>query len=148
LVRSGGTQTAETVDSEVKRAIEWLTQERYEPRRHAAVLVLKELAVNAPTLFNVHVRAVVDVISEPLTDQSQVIRDVAVEALRACLDVIAERDNSWHYRKLYNDAMDVRIFFLFFFVVYRFLGVKKSSKRHSTCNSRISVDYRFVVVEF
>lgn len=34
--------------------------ERYEPRRYAAVLVLKELAINAPTLFNVHVAAFVD----------------------------------------------------------------------------------------
>lgn len=55
LARSGGTLAADTVEFEVKRALEWLEGDRSEQRRYAAVLVLKELAENTPTLFNVHV---------------------------------------------------------------------------------------------
>src|SRR5690242_1687285 len=58
LARAGGSLTADFVEFEVKRALEWLQGDRSEQRRHAAVLVLKELAENAPTLFNVHVSPV------------------------------------------------------------------------------------------
>lgn len=40
----------------------------YEPRRQAAVLVLKELAVNSPTLFYVHVSSFVELIWVALRD--------------------------------------------------------------------------------
>lgn len=43
--------TAEYVDFEVKRAFEWLGGDRHEGKRHAAVLVLRELAVHMPTYF-------------------------------------------------------------------------------------------------
>ena len=107
--------TAETVDGELKRALEWLGQtERYEPHRYASVLILKELALNAPTLFNLHVGDFVVLIWNALTDISLGIREAAVEALRACLDVIAERQNTvnvseW-YRKLYIEATKVNQF--------------------------------------
>lgn len=69
LVRTTGvTEFSETVDGELKRALEWLHQpERYEPRRYASVLILKELALNAPTLFNVHVANFVNDIWVALT---------------------------------------------------------------------------------
>lgn len=41
---------------------------RYEPRRQAAVLVLKELAQNSPTLFYVHVSTFVELIWVALRD--------------------------------------------------------------------------------
>lgn len=41
---------------------------RYEPRRHAAVMVLKELAHNSPTLFYVHVSTFVDLVWVALRD--------------------------------------------------------------------------------
>lgn len=55
LARAGGTLTADFVEFEVRRALEWLQGDRNEVRRHAAVLVLRQLAQNAPTLFYVHV---------------------------------------------------------------------------------------------
>ena len=55
LARKGGTLTADFVVFEVSRALEWLQSDRFEGRRLAAVLVLKELAENAPTLFYGHV---------------------------------------------------------------------------------------------
>uniref|UniRef100_A0A161M1W2 Serine threonine-protein kinase mtor n=1 Tax=Triatoma infestans TaxID=30076 RepID=A0A161M1W2_TRIIF len=36
---------------EIQKAIEWLNGERHEGKRHAAVLILRELALYAPTYF-------------------------------------------------------------------------------------------------
>lgn len=47
----GGTLTADIVEFEAKRALEWLQGDRQEAKRLSAVLVLKELAVNTPTLI-------------------------------------------------------------------------------------------------
>lgn len=64
------------MDGELKRALEWLHQsERYEPRRYAAVLILKELALNAPTLFNVHVAGFVSDIWVALTGTVEILID-------------------------------------------------------------------------
>ncbi len=52
LARSGGTMTAEFVEFEITRALEWLQSDRMEIRRLPAVLVLRELAENAPTLMH------------------------------------------------------------------------------------------------
>lgn len=59
-VRSGGALTAEVVDHEVKRSLTWLQGERVEVKRYAAVLLLKEMAENAPAVFNVHVRSFIE----------------------------------------------------------------------------------------
>ena len=47
----------EFVEFEVKRSFEWL---QYEPRRYAAVTVLRQLASAVPTLFIVHVSTFFD----------------------------------------------------------------------------------------
>ena len=46
--------------------------DRSEQRRHAAVLVLKELAEHAPTLFNVHVSSFLDHVWVALRDPKMV----------------------------------------------------------------------------
>ncbi|CAK0859513.1 unnamed protein product [Prorocentrum cordatum] len=52
LARAGGTVTADFVEFELKRSMDWLQGDpRGEAKRYAAVLVLKELAVNSPVLF-------------------------------------------------------------------------------------------------
>jgi FKBP12-rapamycin complex-associated protein len=51
LATPGGALTAELVEAEVKHALEWLTSERNENRRFAAVLILRELARNSSTLL-------------------------------------------------------------------------------------------------
>jgi FKBP12-rapamycin complex-associated protein len=111
LIRSGGTtQTAETVDIATQRAFESLAQDKSADRRHAGVLILKELAINAPTLFNVHVPNFVVQIWTALNDPLIQIRESGVEAIRACLDVVAERQNNMRsewYRKLYAEAIKV-----------------------------------------
>ncbi len=56
LVRAAGALKTEFVDFEIKRALEWLMAERVENRRLASVLILKELAESAPTLFYQQIR--------------------------------------------------------------------------------------------
>ena len=47
-----GTYTAEYVEFEIKRALEWLLGN--ESKKLAAVLILRELATHTPTLFLLH----------------------------------------------------------------------------------------------
>ena len=65
----------------MRRAIEWLG-DRGEARRYAAALILRELAENAPAVFNVHVRAFIDAIWNGLRDSKLLVREASVAALR------------------------------------------------------------------
>ncbi len=60
--------TAEFVEFEVKRALEWLQSDRVEQRRFSAVLVLRELATHAPTLVYTFIPQILDLIWVPLKD--------------------------------------------------------------------------------
>ena len=100
LAQAGGTLTADFVEFEMKRALEGLNAEkRSEHHRLASVLVCKELAINAPTLFFMHVPAYIKAVWAGLHDTKQLIREAAIESLRACLGIIAQRDlavrNKW-----------------------------------------------------
>lgn len=66
---------------QVRRAIEWLG-DRGEARRYAAALILRELAENAPAVFNVHVRAFIEAIWAGLRDSKLLVREASVAALR------------------------------------------------------------------
>ena len=61
LARVRGSMAAESVERELLRSLEWLEHPQdLEParHRHAACLVITELAENAPTLLFVHIREV------------------------------------------------------------------------------------------
>ncbi len=92
LATPGGTLTAELVDSEVKGALEYLQSDRQENRRFAAVLTLRELARNSPTLLYQWVPQIFEVIWVALRDQKVLIRESAAEAISACFEIIAARD--------------------------------------------------------
>ena len=92
LATPGGTLTAELVDSEVKGALEYLQTDRQENRRFAAVLTLRELAVNSPTLLYQWVAQIFEVIWVALRDQKVLIRESAAEAISACFEIITARD--------------------------------------------------------
>jgi FKBP12-rapamycin complex-associated protein len=95
LAQAGGTLTADFVEFEVKRALEGLNSEkRVEQQRLASVLVLKELAINAPTLFYMHMAAFLKSIWAGVRDPKQMIREAAIENLRACLALISEREGA------------------------------------------------------
>lgn len=110
LVRAGGTLATDIVEFDMKRALEWLQGDRSEQRRYAAVLVLKELAENLPTLFNVHVATFLDNIWQTLRDPKVIIREAAVEALHHCLLLIAKRVTklrSTRYNKIFMEVQTV-----------------------------------------
>ncbi|PNF25178.1 Serine/threonine-protein kinase mTOR, partial [Cryptotermes secundus] len=110
LALVSGTYAAEYVEFEVKRAFEWLGGDRNEGKRHAAVLVLRELAVTMPTYFFQQVQQFFDLIFNAVRDSKPVIREGAVEALRAALVVTAQRETAkqtqkpqW-YKQCYDEA--------------------------------------------
>ncbi|PHT28521.1 Serine/threonine-protein kinase TOR [Capsicum baccatum] len=82
LARSGGAMTADEVECQLKVALEWLHGERIEYRRFAAVLILKEMAENASTVFNVHVPEFVDAIWVALRDPTWLFDE---KLLRHCV---------------------------------------------------------------
>ncbi|KAK9097076.1 hypothetical protein Sjap_022573 [Stephania japonica] len=102
LARAGGAMTADEVEHQVKTALDWLRGERVEYRRFAAVLILKEMAENASTVFNVHISEFVDAIWVALRDPMLAVRVRAVEALRACLRVIELRETRWRVQWYYR----------------------------------------------
>lgn len=95
------------MEFEVKRALEWLSSDRHESRRHAAVLVLRELAKNSPTLFYGYVPQVLELIWTALRDPKVTIRESAAECLSSCLEIISQRETAlrtqW-YKKILEEA--------------------------------------------
>ncbi|PHT28188.1 Serine/threonine-protein kinase TOR [Capsicum baccatum] len=91
LDRSGGAMT----EDEVKVALEWLRGERIEYRVFATVLILKEMAENASTVFSVHMPEFMHAIWVALRDPTLVVREKAIEALHAWLRIIKKHETRW-----------------------------------------------------
>ncbi|KAI8439629.1 hypothetical protein MSG28_013348 [Choristoneura fumiferana] len=112
LATVSGVKRAEYVDFEVKRAFEWLSEERNEGRRHSAVLLLKEMAIAMPTYFYQQVSGFFDHILIALKDPKPQIREAAAKALRAGFVVTTQRETAkqstakpqW-YMQCYEEAM-------------------------------------------
>ncbi|CAI0401157.1 unnamed protein product [Linum tenue] len=102
LARAGGAMTADEVEIQVRMALDWLQNDKAEHRLFAAVLILKEMAENASTVFNVHVPRFVDAIWVALRHPTLQVRERAVEALRACLKVIEKRETRWRVQWYYR----------------------------------------------
>jgi FKBP12-rapamycin complex-associated protein len=92
LCKPGGSLISELVDAEVQTALEWLQSDRVEERRYSAVLVLRELARNCPTLMYPYVGFVFDQIWIGLRDPRHLIRATSSETVSACFKIIRERD--------------------------------------------------------
>jgi FKBP12-rapamycin complex-associated protein len=99
LATSQSTFTADLVDSQVERALEWLQGDR---SRLAAVLVLRELAINSPTLIYASVPRILDLVWIAIRDSRQLIRETAAECLSQCLEIIQQRESpqrrAWYLR--------------------------------------------------
>eukprot|EP00158_Paraphelidium_tribonemae_P009901 Partr_v1_DN28994_c0_g1_i3_m24719 putative Phosphatidylinositol 3-kinase len=108
LALSGGALTAEFVEFEVKRALEWLQGDRVELKRQAAVLVLKELIDNAPTILYGFVSSLLELLWVPLRDSKLSIREGAADAFHSCLSIVYQRESAqklqW-YRKIMDEVM-------------------------------------------
>lgn len=106
-----GARSEVYVKFEIQKAIEWLN-ERQEGKKHAAVLILKELAICAPTYFFQVVQSFFDPILHTVRDAKPLIRENAVEALRAALVIITQRETTkqmqkpqW-YKQCFEEAMN------------------------------------------
>ncbi|KAF7543089.1 hypothetical protein G7Z17_g11028 [Cylindrodendrum hubeiense] len=107
LCRPGGALISELVDSEVNTALEWLQNDRVEERRYSAVLVLRELARNAPTLMYQYIPTIFDWIWVGLRDSRQLIRATSAETVSACFRILRERDQEMKQlwmSKIYNES--------------------------------------------
>jgi phosphatidylinositol kinase/protein kinase (PI-3 family) len=108
LGRAGGTLVAEIIEHEIERALRWLEIEKKEQRSHAAVLVLRNLATNTPSIFSPFVERFLDHIWIAMGHARLPIREAAAEALRACLILIGRRDDyrwrSSFYLAIFNNA--------------------------------------------
>lgn len=106
-----GIKRGEYVESELKRAYEWLAEERNEGKRLSAVMILRELAISMPSYFFQHVNGFFNYIMIPLRDPKEQIRDAAAKALRAALVVTSQREipeqsNKAHwYIQCYEQSM-------------------------------------------
>ncbi|XP_006654171.1 serine/threonine-protein kinase TOR [Oryza brachyantha] len=127
LAKAGGAMTADEVERQIKTALGWLGGDRVEYRRFAAVLILKEMAENASTVFNVHVPEFVDAIWVALRDPKQAVRERAVEALRACLHVIEKRETRWRVQWYYRMCEAAQV------------GLGKNATVHSIHGSLLAV---------
>jgi len=108
MSRISSTITIESVEFDMQRALEWLQGERHEGKRWASCLVLKELAVNSPTLFYGYVPSFVDLIWIALRDVKPSIREAAVQALGAALELISQRESRFRlqwYQKIFEETL-------------------------------------------
>ena len=100
------TLTSEICVGELKRALESL-KEKQESRRQGAVLVLRAMASEAPTLFYGQMSTFVDVVWYAMRDSRQVVRMLAAETLGIALRLIGERDNAFQWnRYLYESTIN------------------------------------------
>uniref|UniRef100_H3G802 Serine/threonine-protein kinase TOR n=1 Tax=Phytophthora ramorum TaxID=164328 RepID=H3G802_PHYRM len=105
IVSTGGTSLIEFVeDYHVKPALEWLKNETFHVRRHAAVVILKELSINAPSTSFRYMDKYFDFIWSAFWDSKLVVRVSASESLQSCFMLIQQRESnrktSWYNRAL------------------------------------------------
>ncbi|XP_039949400.1 serine/threonine-protein kinase Tor [Bactrocera neohumeralis] len=110
LANLPGSKGAESIDFDIKRAFEMLSGDRQEYRRHAAVFILRELAIAMPTYFYQQISTFFDNIFNAIFDPKAAIRESAGEALRAALIVTSQRESTkqstepqW-YKTCYQEA--------------------------------------------
>lgn len=83
------------------------------------------MAENASTVFNVHVAEFVDAIWVALRDPTLAVRERAVEALRACLRVIENRETRWRVQWLVQiQKTSVVVEFLELLAHFKFLDIQ------------------------
>ena len=110
LARPGGAYTAELVEAELTSAFEWLQPEsKQESRKLAAVLLIRELARNSPTLVYGFIPQIFDLVWNALRDPKDLIRRIAAQSVSSCFGVMVARDaqfqNHW-FAKIYAKTLE------------------------------------------
>ncbi|KAF9172143.1 phosphatidylinositol kinase- protein kinase tor1 [Mortierella sp. AD011] len=110
LAQQRGLFTADFVEFELTRAIEWMAGDRQEARRHASVLILAELARHANVIVYPHVGTILNNIWGAMREPKQAIREAAADTLSAVLVLIADRVTSQNqqtvswYNRIHDEA--------------------------------------------
>ena len=91
-------------------AIDWLgTKGQIDIKRIASLLIIKELAINAPSYYHYRIEDFYDLSFSCISDNRQYIREAAIASLKACLALSASREvdsNSPPWKQLYKHADD------------------------------------------
>lgn len=111
LARPGGAYTAELVEAEMTSAFEWLQSDnKQDSKRLAAVLLIRELAKNSPTLVYGFIPNLnEELIWSAIRDSKELIRRTAAEAVSACFAVLSQRDpavQAQQFQKMYVKALE------------------------------------------
>lgn len=131
LAIPGFVMSAEFVDAEVRRSLEWLISEKAETKRHAAILVISSLAKHSPALLYQYVKQILTNIWIGLRDSKLTIREDSAICFRNCLDIVYQRDNelrNYWFGKFYNEA----------FSAFKVAGGKESTNDSSEYNATIN----------
>jgi FKBP12-rapamycin complex-associated protein len=95
------------VEDSIAAAVDSLKRASEPIRCVAAMHVLNQLAINAPTYFYVHVGDFFDVMWRGLCDSKEGVRFVTIDGLSACLNMVAQRKieqcQAW-YADIYTQA--------------------------------------------
>jgi FKBP12-rapamycin complex-associated protein len=107
LAKGGGRITAGFIESEMETFMQdWIKNPANHARRQIAVMCLRELAVNTPSLFFVHIDKFFEVIWESMCDPKLTVRRSSSEALEKCLLLISQRQQqSYKAIDLYEKAL-------------------------------------------
>jgi FKBP12-rapamycin complex-associated protein len=103
VVRAGGSQCADVIESEIKRYLEWLQTDR----KFTAVNILRELCVNAPAVFFNYVPRFSAIVISFLADKQISLRTSAFDALSACRLLLVERDTEGKCLEFDQTVLDV-----------------------------------------
>ncbi|KAF9437779.1 phosphatidylinositol kinase- protein kinase tor1 [Entomortierella beljakovae] len=110
LAQQKGPYTADFVQFEFSRAMEWLAGDRQEARRHASVLILAELARHAGVIVYPHVGTILNNIWGGMREPKQAIREATADTISAVLELITDRATTqtqqvtnW-YNRIYEEA--------------------------------------------
>ncbi|KAJ3396988.1 phosphatidylinositol kinase- protein kinase tor1 [Lobulomyces angularis] len=100
-------QLSDFIEYEFKRAFQWLQQsDRSESKRYAAVLIIKELTINAPLIAAPHLLRILELIWIPFKDKSLIVREGSADALCACLGLINQNSNYRTITDFYNSIYE------------------------------------------
>eukprot|EP01091_Cochliopodium_minus_P017517 TRINITY_DN6892_c0_g1_i1.p1 TRINITY_DN6892_c0_g1~~TRINITY_DN6892_c0_g1_i1.p1 ORF type:complete len:683 (-),score=171.14 TRINITY_DN6892_c0_g1_i1:157-2205(-) len=104
LSKIENTLVTDCIVFELGLAIEWL-RDNYEFRRLAAILILREVSINASTFFYRFIKDYFDGMWPTLRDSKPEIFEAAREVLRESLKLVGERGQaSQHYKNIFEDV--------------------------------------------
>lgn len=131
LAIPGALMTFDFVEIEVKRALDWLINEKIECKKHAAILTISSLAQNSPALLYQYIKQIFQNIWIGLRDPKVSIREDSAICLHHCLNIVYERDNilrNYWFTKLYGEAFSI-------FKAAGFSSIQNSDKQNNTTSS-------------